>query len=161
MDCCPCSETAEQRYARWDREASEAKAAAMTSPDTWIPQGGVEDAGDIGGDVQASTAHSRKFIRWMPSVEKWAAINDAYYHAEEEYQHDGPLINNQWTERQTEIIVCTDPSDPGSTEEWADYTYEKYYPDSKDFDGYARELAGNTTADAFDGFVDRIAAHAV
>lgn len=159
MDCCPCSETADERYARWDREASEARAAALASPDTWIPQGGVEDPGDIGGDVQAGAAHSRRFIRWMPSVSKWAVINDAYYQIEDErssrvdgplYAHcNGPTVTG--IDRQVELIICTDPADPGGTEEWADYVYEGVCtePRRSDYDAYAKELATDSKAEDY------------
>src|SRR6266511_1521424 len=29
-----------------------------------------------------------------------------------------------YVERKTELLVCTDPADPGSTEQWSDYRYE-------------------------------------
>ena len=148
-DCCPC-ETAEQRYARWDREASEAKAAALANPDTWISVSDVvEDAGDIGGDVQAGPAWSRKFIRWMPNVGKWAVINDAYYAA-----YDNPNFDSDKAvaiERQIETMIVGDPGQPGDTEEWSDYTYETVStePLRNDYDAYAKELAADSKAEDY------------
>lgn len=150
MDCCPCSETAEQRYARWDREASEAKAAALASPDTWIPQGGVEDAGDIGGDIQAGTAHSRRFIRWIPSIGMWAVLNNSYYVAQG-VEPDSDGQETTWVESQSETIICRDPSDPGGTEEWSDYEYSGRRASSirGELDAYAREQAEASSAEDF------------
>lgn len=153
-----CSETADERYARWDREAAETKAAALANPDTWIAHGDVaEDAGSIGGDVQAGPAWSKRFDRWMPSIGKWAVINDSYYVAAEDRvvgtEDAGEFEvaeSHEWVQRQLEILICRDPSDPGGTEEWSDYTYETPEdPTRTDYDAYARELAGDSRAEDY------------
>ena len=160
MTCCDCNETPEQRYARWDREKVQSKAAALANPDTWISVSDVaEDAGDIGGDVQAGAAWSKRFVRWMPSVGKWAVINDAYYmrfsdDIEDENSNESKIDG---VERQLEFMIVRDPNEAGDTEEWSDYEYETYYddPDSpiladhsreQALDTYARELAAGTCA---------------
>jgi hypothetical protein len=68
MDCCPCSETADERYARWDQEKAAGREAALANPNTWVAVGEVDDEGDIGGDVQAGPAWARKFVQWIPEI---------------------------------------------------------------------------------------------
>jgi hypothetical protein len=144
--CCPCStETADERYARWDREKATGRAAALANPDTWISVSDVvEDAGDVGGDRQAGPAWSRKFIRWMPSIGKWGVINDAYYQAGEDHGGTG----GEFVDRQTEYMIVGDPDQPGDTEEWSDYIYETVNtePARTDFDTYAKELVTDSKA---------------
>lgn len=101
---------------------NELTVAGLAQPDTWIedPQG-LMDEGSIGGDIQAGPAWGRRFVRWMPTISKWALITDAFYRTEEE-NRDGTTTAGICN--QTEFLVCTDPTDPGGTEGYSDYTYE-------------------------------------
>lgn len=146
--CCDCNETYDERHARWDREAAQAKVVALASPDTWIQVSDVvEDAGDIGGDRQAGSAWSKRFIRWMPGIGKWGVINDAYYQAGED--HDGS--GGEYVDRQIEYMIVRDPDRPGDTEEWSGYFYEDVNTEPADvrntpLDAYAKELAADSKA---------------
>ncbi len=80
----------------------------------------VHVAGDTGGDIQVGEAYD---ARWTRPLEDGltAMVSRAYYAIRE------PVTNNLALERQTEYLACTDPTDPGSTEQWSEYTYEPEY----------------------------------
>lgn len=71
------------------------------------------DQGTWGGDVQVSDAFSTRW--WLPAGEFWLVVTRIFYLV----RVDGVLA----MENQNELIVCTDPSDPGSSEEWSGATY--------------------------------------
>jgi hypothetical protein len=115
-------------------------------PDTWVEARphGVFDEGDIGGDIQAGTAWSRRFVRYVSTTGLWAVITDSFYLAKCDHDEDqrevdcdgdprckycGPV---SWIQNQTEYVTCRDFTDPGSTEEGSSDT--DYDNTSGDFD---------------------------
>lgn len=134
-------------------------------PDTWVEvyPHGVTDEGDIGGDIQAGTAWSRRFVQYVSATRLWAVITDSYYLAECDHDEDqretdadgSPRCEYcglvKWIQNQTEYIICRDFRDPGGTEEWADYEYDN---SAGDFDWqmtdeYARSCAARLRVDAY------------
>lgn len=100
---------------------------------TWTedPVGLMEDAGDIGGDVQAGPAFERRFVLGPVTggdlTEPQYLVVDVAAYASEwptfvELGKDREGAEYGWDE-QTQVTVCTDPSDPGGTEVWADIEY--------------------------------------
>lgn len=102
------------------------------SESIWKDDGhGITTAGDVGGDIQAGEAYSRRFVH----------TRLAGRHIE---VHAYPVANCQpdpgaeptiSLEIQTELMVATDPDDPGGTEVWSDLEYsdlperyERTYP---------------------------------
>ncbi len=78
--------------------------------------GGVLPGGDVGGDAQLDESFSVRFHhRHRPG----AMVTYHYYAA-----LDLDDLTTIYVERQTELLACADPADPGSTEEWSDYRYE-------------------------------------
>jgi hypothetical protein len=93
---------------------------AIAGPDPrWVRDqrgGGVLPGGDVGGDAQLDESFSVRFHhRHRPG----ALVTFHYYAA-----LDLDDLTTVYVERQTEYLVCTDPSDPGSTEVRSDYRYE-------------------------------------
>lgn len=87
----------------------------------WKDDGqGIVAAGDVGGDVQIGDAYSRRFVhtrlagRHIEVRAYPAGIADQGDPGEE------PTIR---LEVQTELMVATDPDDPGGTEVWSDLEY--------------------------------------
>ncbi len=77
--------------------------------------GGVLPGGDVGGDAQLDESFSVRFHhRHRPG----AMVTYCYYAA-----LDLDDLTTIYVERQTELLVCTDAADSGSTEEWSDYRY--------------------------------------
>jgi hypothetical protein len=77
--------------------------------------GGVLPGGDIGGDAQLAESFSVRFHhRKLPG----AMVTYCYYAA-----IDLDDLTTICVEQQTELLVCTDPADPGGTEIWADARY--------------------------------------
>lgn len=78
------------------------------------------DSGDVGGDDQATAAASRRFQRQLDDG-TWAIVTVYAFGTSKEvdegasYQHDVEVM--------TEYMVCSDVTDPGSTEIDADYRY--------------------------------------
>jgi hypothetical protein len=85
---------------------------------TWVRDergGGVLPGGDLGGDIQLDESFSVRFhYRDRPG----ALVTYCYYAATD---LDDPA--SICVEQQTELLVCTDPADPGGTEVWSDYRY--------------------------------------
>jgi len=77
--------------------------------------GGVLPGGDIGGDAQLDESFS---VRFWHRDRQGALVGYCYYAA-----LDLDDLTTVYVERQTELLVCTDPDDPGGTEEWSDYRY--------------------------------------
>jgi hypothetical protein len=77
--------------------------------------GGVLAGGDVGGDAQLSESFS---VRFHHRDHPGALLTYRYYAA-----LDLDDLTTIYVERQTELLVCTDPADPGGTEEWSDYRY--------------------------------------
>lgn len=71
--------------------------------------------GQPGGECQISEAYS---ARWTHPLEGGLhAVVTRYYYVSDGDGHDLHV------EEETEYLACTDPSDPGSTEQAADYGY--------------------------------------
>lgn len=91
---------------------------AIDSP--WTPdEHGVQPGGDCGGDYQVTESYSRRFVR--PGV-PGAMITVSFYGVAC-HDADGVPTGEYAVEEQTEMLVCTDPADPGGTEVWSDYAY--------------------------------------
>ncbi len=85
-------------------------------------------AGDVGGDAQVGDAYSARWTRPLPDG-TWGVVDRVYYVAD--------VGDGLYVECQTEYLICTDPSDPGSTEVWADARYDaEHGVDPTDADAY-------------------------
>lgn len=94
----------------------------------------IVEGGGVGGDVQISESYCAQWT--YPLVGGLTAVVTRYYYTA---SGDGPLR----LEEQTEYLACTDPSDPGSTEQAADYGY-RTVPWAGPFDdAAARKAAAN------------------
>jgi hypothetical protein len=93
-------------------------AAAADDRPIWIRDqrgGGVLPGGDVGGDHRVSESFSVRFHhRDHPGV----LVTYCYYAAADP---DNPATIT--VERETEYLVCTDPTDPGGTEAWSAYRW--------------------------------------
>ncbi len=72
--------------------------------------------GDVGGDAQLDESFS---VRFWHRDRPGALVRHCYYAA-----LDLDDLATLYVERQTELLACTDPDDPGGTEVWSDYRYE-------------------------------------
>jgi len=87
-----------------------AAGAAGTGPQ-WVRDqtgGGVLPGGDVGGDAQLAESFS---VRFHHRERPGALVTYCYYAA-----LDLDDLVTVYVERQTELLVCTNPADPGSTE---------------------------------------------
>jgi hypothetical protein len=85
----------------------------------WVrdPQGGgVLPGGDVGGDAQLDESFS---VRFHHRHHPGALVTYRYYAA-----LDLDDLTTVYVERQTELLACTDPADPGGSEVWSDDRYE-------------------------------------
>lgn len=126
-----------------DFEHLRTRTEALAAPDTWIEAypHGISDEGDVGGDAQIGAAWGKRFVRYVSRAGVWVVLNDYFYVADERGLGN-PDADWQWIENQTEIMVCTDPDDPGSTEIFADYSYWEMDPQfGVDLDEEAQRLA--------------------
>jgi hypothetical protein len=81
----------------------------------------VAAGGDVGGDLQATESYSVRFrpVR-EPADGLHALVTDSWYgEATGETYRDGPFR----VACHREYLICSDPSDPGSTEVWADSSF--------------------------------------
>jgi hypothetical protein len=78
--------------------------------------GGVLPGGEVGGDVQLCESFG---VRFWHRDQPGALVGYCYYAA-----LDLEDLTCIYVERQTELLVCTDTDDPGSSEVWSDYRYE-------------------------------------
>jgi len=76
------------------------------------------NAGDVGGDIQATDATSRRFVRTNASGT--FTVLEVYAYATQEENGAIDVQAQLWE------TVCTDPEDPGSSEIFADIQYD--YP---------------------------------
>ncbi len=96
-----------------------APAGASDPGPAWVRDqrgGGVLPGGDVGGDAQLDESFS---VRFWHRDQPGALVGYRYYAA-----LDLDDLATVSVERQTELLVCTDPADPGGTEVWSDYRYE-------------------------------------
>ncbi len=77
--------------------------------------GGVLPGGDIGGDAQLDESFSVRFCH----RDHAGALVIVYYYA----ALDLDDLTTVYVERQTELLACSDPDDPGGTEVWSDDRY--------------------------------------
>ena len=68
--------------------------------------------GDVGGDIQAGESYS---LRYHLASDPKRIVTV--------YTYAVTCRGGFGVETQTELMVCDDPRDPGSTERWSDYTY--------------------------------------
>ncbi len=71
--------------------------------------------GDVGGDAQLDESFS---VRFHHRDQPGALVTYCYYAT-----LDLDDLTSIYVEQQTELLVCTDPADPGNTEVWSDYSY--------------------------------------
>jgi hypothetical protein len=75
-------------------------------------RGGVLPGGDVGGDAQLDESFS---VRFHHRHQPGAMVTYTYYAA-----IDLDDLTTICVDRQAELLVCTDPADPGGTEVWAE-----------------------------------------
>jgi hypothetical protein len=87
---------------------------------SWIEKGVLnEDAGDVGGDDQIGPAFARRFVN--PDLPGRLVTVCTYV-----VRDDMDIRNGEWdVEEQIEYLICADMSDPGGTETWSEYSYER------------------------------------
>lgn len=84
-------------------------------PSPWKPvPPGVCQGGDVGGDIQAGDAWDIRF--WRDDQPK--AVVTVWVYPVQYADRPGYRVQVQ-----TQLTICTDRQDPGSTEEWADAFY--------------------------------------
>lgn len=88
-------------------------------------------AGDV-SEVQTSDAWDARWVLDLPG-DMFGVVTRAFY------------LTANGAECQTEYLVCTDPKDPGSTEEWSDYRFERV--DGTDPRRLADQACGPTDAE--------------
>lgn len=84
----------------------------------WREIGTLDDRGDVGGDLQAGRAYSRRFARQLDGGE-FAVIDIHYVAARDDEFTAGARLNEFWVHLDVEYLLCTDPSRPGDTEMWS------------------------------------------
>jgi hypothetical protein len=97
----------------------EPPAAQVDPGPVWVRDqrgGGVLPGGDVGGDVQLDESFS---VRFHHRHQPGALVTYCYYAA-----LDLDDLTTISVERQTELLVCSDPADPGDTEVWSDSRYQ-------------------------------------
>lgn len=84
----------------------------------WRRTGEVFKGGDTGGDMQAGEAWT---VVYVHDGQPRSMVTEYFYAAVgiNDVDHDGPFH----VTGQVEYLTCTDITDPGGTETWADYTY--------------------------------------
>lgn len=87
---------------------------------TEVDPAGPHVSGDVGGDNQISEAWGRRFYRELPDGE-YAVIDVDFYVEQEGDKEDGGT--RLAITRQMHFTRCTDLSDPGSSEVYADVAY--------------------------------------
>lgn len=85
--------------------------------------GVIGPAGDVGGDIQVGEAYSRRFVHERLAgrhieVNAYPIKGDG---TTPEPPEDAPIR----LKIQTELMVATDPDDPGGTEVWSEYEYSE------------------------------------
>ena len=117
-----CCESSIGRPCAHERHAAEHLAAWREDP-----LGIIEDAGDVGGDVQAGPAFERRYI-YGPVAGRYLIVTDYAYAADwtdyrdypaEEDGEERPYVADEMTE----LLICTDLDDPGGTELDSRYDY--------------------------------------
>ncbi len=98
-------------------------------------------AGDVGGDAQVGEAWSARWVRAL-SDGTFGVVDRAFYVAEV----DGGF---PYVERRTEYLICTDPTDPGSSERWSDAVYDTVDGEASDDLAYwaARHAEGPSVSE--------------
>jgi hypothetical protein len=127
-------------YARTEDEA-------LATPGRFVPMypDVVLDNGDVGGDYQTGEGWSRRFVRFLPELNRWEVLTDHFYACAADDDEECEL--RRWVENQTERLVCRDFRDPGGTEEQSDVTYV-VHREATGTDS-ARVMAGQVTPDSY------------
>jgi hypothetical protein len=86
-----------------------------TVADEWHGDG-VIPGGDVGGDYQVTESYS---VRYSNPAKPGRLVDVYFYGEAQDYEGTGPFKVAQ----QTGYVICRDVSDPGGTEEFADYVY--------------------------------------
>jgi hypothetical protein len=82
----------------------------------WVMKSRAAIAGDVGGDHQVSEAYVTSWVRRLPRG-LWGYIGRQFYIAHDEDK------GKTWLECQIEYLVCTNPRDVGSSEQFSDMRY--------------------------------------
>ena len=78
----------------------------------------IEDAGDVGGDIQVGPAFNRRFTDGV------GTLVDVYvYVCRENATYTLDASPKPWIQVQWSYLECTDLADPGGTETYADYRF--------------------------------------
>jgi hypothetical protein len=120
---------------------------ALAKPGRFVPvyPDVVVDDGQMGGDYQDGEGWGRRFVRFLPELNRWEVVTDYFYVCSLEDDETGAV--RRWVENQTERILCTDFRDPGSTEELSD-TRHVVHSEATDTES-ARVMAGQVTPDSY------------
>ena len=118
---------------------------------TWVPDGeGVQPGGDIGGDAQATGSFC---VRYLADTLSDALVT-VYFYGSFADMHAAEPAGPYPVTIQTEAMVCSDRSDPGSTEIWSSCTYTTAavppLADRAAAEQAARDLAGRHTGNDID-----------
>lgn len=151
------SEAGESRWVSVSAHAYDLLLAALTPSMRW-KRGDIlfEDAGDIGGDVQIGKSYSIRFYHaHLPGrLVTVAAYPIRTKNYTGEYGDADEVIT---LEQQTEVMICGDVQDPGSTERWSEVEYtalpERFdgvYATVKEAERAARQLITQTRPEHID-----------
>jgi hypothetical protein len=99
------------KQSRTNPDTAPGKPCAWAADDT-----GVQPGGDTGSDIQAGESYS---VRYRRADRPCAMITRTAYPAEAPGQPDVFFVQIE-----TELLVSSDPRDPGGTETWSRYAYD-------------------------------------
>lgn len=119
--------------------------ATLTDRWTEDADGLLDNAGDVGGDVQDSESCSRRFACTLDNGE-FAVLDFYVYWAKNNPETTVNAREGRWIQTAVHYSHCTDPNDVGSTETYADIRYWDSEPDD-DFYTPRTHLAGLTRED--------------
>lgn len=106
---------------------------------------GVGPGGDCGGDWQVGESVSKRFVRDdLPGSLVTVSIYPIMHSEGDTCVPRNCTPGQIELEEQIEWLLCDDPSDPGGTETWSDYTYESPLAD---LDGRSLDLPNVAAAE--------------
>lgn len=73
-----------------------------------------EDSGSIGGDIQVGPSYSRRFV-FGPVEGRYVVITDYVYPTRVDVHEDDSRYGTYGWDDYTEVLMCTDPEQPGDT----------------------------------------------
>lgn len=119
----------------------------------WRRDGDVLAAGAVGGDRQASEAWGARYLpEDEPDDGLHALIEENWYAERVDDPKDSDKVLGYQVSCQTLFQICTDPSDPGGTEVWANYVYDnmsQIYDTVGQAEAVAKHEAESSSSDDF------------